>query len=49
MQLLRGRTVAIKHLAISCDGRYLMAGTTFRHVWDLYEPKAKRVSSPRAN
>ena len=41
MQLLRGRTTAIEHVSISCDGRFLMAGTTFRHVWDLHEPKAK--------
>ena len=41
MQLLCGRTAAVAQLVVSCDGRFVMAGTSFRHVWDLHDPKAK--------
>ena len=41
MQVLRGRTTGIDQLAISSDGRFLVAGSTPFHVWDLDDPKAK--------
>ena len=41
MQLLRGRTIGFDQLLISSDGRYVVAGTTLCHVWDLHDPKAK--------
>ncbi len=41
MQLLRGRQVGIEELAISPDGRFLVAGASNCHVWDLHESKPK--------
>ena len=41
MQLLRGRTNHIWHLAISPDGSKLVAGGSPIHVWDLNDSKSK--------
>ena len=46
MQLLRGRTTGMRQLAISPDGRYLVAGATRCDVWDLHDPKAKPRAIP---
>lgn len=41
MQLFRGRTNHIWHLAISPDGSKLVAGGSPIHVWDLNDSKSK--------
>ena len=42
MQILRGRRIGIRNLAVSPDSRYVaVGGAVACHVWDLHEPKAK--------
>ena len=46
MQLLRGRTTVMRQLAISSDCRYLVAGASTCHVWDLRDPKPRPRAVP---